>query len=129
MDEKGTIHREPDYAAMRRDLFSSSISDERTRATIKETWESHKVLLEPHGAVGWRGFLDYCESEPLGDAPAVVLETAHPAKFPAEIEALLGFTPEVPETLARLDGLKEDFDTMNVDYEKLKEYLLARYRD
>jgi threonine synthase len=129
MDEKGTIHRAPDYEKMRRDLFSTSVSDERTRATIKETWERHQVLLEPHGAVGWRGFLDYCEAEPLGDSPAVVLETAHPAKFPGEIEALLGFTPEVPETLARLDGLQEDYDRMSVDYDKLKEYLLARYRD
>ncbi len=35
MDETGAIHRQPDLAAMRRDLFSSSVSDDRTRATIK----------------------------------------------------------------------------------------------
>ena len=36
MDETGKIHQQPDLAAMRRDLFSSSVSDERTRATMKE---------------------------------------------------------------------------------------------
>ena len=85
------------------------------------------MLLEPHGAVGWRGLQDYNEAEGLGDAPAVVLETAHPAKFPDEIERLIGITPEVPENLARLEGLTEDFDRMKVDYDELKEYLLERY--
>ena len=31
MDETGKIHRQPDLAAMRRDFFSTSVSDERTR--------------------------------------------------------------------------------------------------
>jgi threonine synthase len=128
MDEKGCIHRAPDYAAMRRDLFSTSVSDEATRATIKEAWAEYKLLLEPHGAVGWRGLLDYAQVEPLGNAPAVVLETAHPAKFPGEIEKILGFTPEVPEKLAQLDGLTEDFDRLATDYEALRGYLLERYQ-
>ncbi|HZV36087.1 MAG TPA: threonine synthase, partial [Verrucomicrobiae bacterium] len=86
MDENGKIHRMPDLAAMRREIYSSSISDERTRETVKEAWVKHKLLLEPHGAVAWRGFLDWEETEPLGGLPAVILETAHPAKFPEEIE-------------------------------------------
>ena len=54
MDETGKIHRAPDLVAMRRDLFSSSISDERTVATINEVWDKYQLLLEPHGAVAWR---------------------------------------------------------------------------
>ncbi len=127
LDEAGRLLRAPDMAAMRRTLFSSSVSDEQTRATIREAWEKHHLLLEPHGAVGWRGFQDYLKSEPLGDKPAVVLETAHPAKFPEEIERALGFTPEVPPTLAALDRLAEDYDRLPVDYAAFKEYLLTRY--
>ncbi len=127
MDETGRIHRAPDMERMRRDLFSTSVSDEQTRATIQQAWTEHKLLLEPHGAVGWRGFLDYCDTEPLGDSPAVVLETAHPAKFPDEIERLLGFTPETPPALAALDKLPEDFDRMSVDYGQFQKYLLSRY--
>ena len=114
-------------AALRRDLFSSSVSDEQTRATIKLAWQQHKLLLEPHGAVGWRGFLDYHAAEPLNGAPAVVLETAHPAKFPDEIEKALGFTPEVPPALAALDLLPEDFDRMTVSYESFRDYLIAKH--
>lgn len=127
MDETGVILRAPDVAAMRRDLYSSSVSDDQTRSTIKLAWDQHKLLLEPHGAVGWRGFLDYLAAEPLGSSPAVVLETAHPAKFPDEIERALGFTPEVPATLAALDKFTEDFDRMTADYEKFKSYLITRH--
>jgi threonine synthase len=108
-------------------LFSSSVSDEQTRATIKLAWDRYKLLLEPHGAVGWRGFLDYVATEPLNGSPAVVLETAHPAKFPDEIEKVLAFTPEVPPALAALDQLPEDFDRMTMDYEKFKSYLIAKH--
>jgi len=128
LDEKGKVHRNPDFEAMRRDLFSSSVSDERTRETIREAWQKHRLLLEPHGAVGWRGFLDYIAIEPLGDAPAVVLETAHPAKFPEEIERLLGFSPDAPPALAALDSMAEDYDRMAVDYAAFRDYLLERYQ-
>lgn len=127
MDETGVLHRSPDLAAMQRDLFSSSVSDAQTRVTIKEAWEQHQLLLEPHGAVGWRGFLDYRAATSQDDAPAVVLETAHPAKFPEEIEKLLGFNPEVPPALAALDQLTEDYDRLEVDYDAFQAYLLARH--
>ena len=127
LDETGAIHRAPDMAALRRDLFSTSVSDEQTRGTIRLAWTDHQLLLEPHGAVGWRGFLDYAESEPLNGAPAVVLETAHPAKFPEEIEKVLGFAPDVPPALAALDQLAEDYDRLAVDYAAFRDYLIDRH--
>ena len=127
MDETGAIHKVPDMTALRRDLFSSSVTDDDTRATIKLAWEKHRFLLEPHGAVAWRGFLDYVATEPLNGSPAVVLETAHPAKFPDEIEKSLGFTPDVPATLSALEQLPEDFDRLNVNYEAFRDYLIARH--
>ncbi|MGD0017426.1 MAG: threonine synthase, partial [Verrucomicrobiia bacterium] len=127
MDETGKIHRLPDMARMRRDLFSTSVSDDQTRETIKQAWRDHHLLLEPHGAVGWRGFMDFIQAEPLGDSTAVVLETAHPAKFPEEIERLLGFSPQVPPSLATLDKLPEDYDRMAVDYDQFKRYLINNY--
>lgn len=126
MDETGAIHRAPDMTALRRDVFSTSVPDEATRAAIKQAWEKHQLLLEPHGAVGWRGFQDYLAAEPLNGSPAVVLETAHPAKFPEEIARALGFTPETPPTLAALDQLPEDYDRMSASYDAFRDYLIAR---
>jgi threonine synthase len=127
MDETGKLHQAPDLAALRRDLFSSSVSDEQTRTTLREAWTRHRLLLEPHGAVGWRGLQDFLEQEPLGQTPAVVLETAHPAKFPEEIERILGFAPEVPVALAAQENLPEDYDRMGVDYTAFKNYLLETH--
>jgi threonine synthase len=125
MDETGEIHRAAEMGAMRRDLFSSAVSDARTRQTLREAWEDHRLLLEPHGAVAWRGLEDYIGPEPLEGAPAVVVETAHPAKFPEEIEKLLGFSPELPASLASLEGMAESGETMESDYEVLKRFLLG----
>lgn len=127
IDEKGAVLRLPDMDAMRKELFSTAVSDSSTRETIREAWEQHRLLLEPHGAVGWRGFLDYIEKEPLDGLPAVVVETAHPAKFPDEIQKSLGITPEAPDSLSRLDNLEEDYDRMGADYDAFKEYLLKSY--
>jgi len=127
MDETGKIHRAPDLAAMRRDLYSSSISDSRTRDTVRDVWQQHRLLLEPHGAVAWCGFLDWQQTESLAGLPAAILETAHPAKFPEEIEQTLGFSPEVPPAIAAAEKLPEQFDRLPADYEDFKQYLLARH--
>jgi threonine synthase len=127
MDETGKIHQQPDLPAMRRDLFSSSVSDERTRQTIREVWNKYQLLLEPHGAVAWRGFQDWLKSEPLNGLPAAILETANPAKFPEEIEKTIGFAPDVPPAMTATNKLPEDFDRMGADYEKFREYLIAKH--
>jgi threonine synthase len=127
MDETGKIHQAPDLAAMRRDLFSSSVSDERTREALRHAWTKYHLLVEPHGAVAWQGFLDWLAVEPLGGVPAVILETAHPAKFPEEIEKNLGFAPDVPPALVAAEKLPEDYDRMEADYEAFRSYLVRRH--
>jgi threonine synthase len=129
MDETGWIHQQPDLAAMRHDLFSSSVSDQRTRETIREVWNRYGLLLEAHGAVAWRGFQDWLETEPLNDLPAVILETANPAKFPEEIEQTIGFAPDVPPAMTAAIRLPEDFDRMGADYEKFRNYLIEKHRN
>ncbi|MCX7867115.1 MAG: threonine synthase [Limisphaera sp.] len=125
MDEIGRVHREPDWARLRRELWSISVSDEETRAAIRAAWSEHGLLLEPHGAVAWHGYQQYRQEEPFGDLPALVLETAHPAKFPEEIERLLGFRPEAPASLAGLDQRPESYDRLPPRYEVFRDYLRA----
>ncbi len=127
MDETGKIHKLPDLAAMRRDIFSTSVSDKHTVAGIQDFWNKYQLLLEPHGAVAWQGFLDWNAVEPLGDAPAVIVETANPAKFPEEVEKVVGWPPDVPPAMTAAIQLPEDFDRMGSDYEAFKAYLLKKH--
>jgi threonine synthase len=122
MDETGRVGQPPDMAAMRKDLYAVSITDEETRRTIKEAYSRHGVLLEPHGAVAWAGLMKYLDE--CGDfSPCVSLETADPAKFPEEIVRATGINPPLPAAMARLDELEESFETMDGQYASLKEYL------
>ena len=127
MDETGKIHQQPDLVAMRRDIFSSSITDDRTRTSLREFWNKYQILLEPHGVVAWQGFLDWNAVEPLGSSPAVIVETANPAKFPEEVEKVVGWAPDVPASMVTGLKLPEDYDRMGADYERFRDYLVAAH--
>lgn len=128
MDETGNIHRMPDLEKLRHDVFSSSISDDRTRATITDVWKKYQLLLEPHGAVAWRGFQDWAAAESPGDSPAVILETANPAKFPEEIRRMMNWDPDVPPQMEATLKLQEDFDHLSTDYEAFRAYLIRQHQ-
>jgi threonine synthase len=130
MDEKGHVSRPADFDLMRKELYSVSITDEITRQTIQETWENHNVLLEPHGAVGWAGLMAYLNDEGKAqdkDQLFISLETAHPAKFPEEINRLLGFDPELPPSLQGIEEKEEHFGAILNDYTEFKELLIKKY--
>ena len=122
LDRSGTVHRNPDVEEMRKRIFSVSVSDEETRATIKRVYDKYRVILEPHGAVGWRGLEVYLEVFGSG-ALCVSLETAHPAKFPDEITDLLGFIPELPESMRGIEKRTGDPVFLPRDYGEFKHFL------
>lgn len=57
-----------------------------TLRTIREAWETHQVLLDPHTAVG----VAVARRNLSPDAAMVTLATAHPAKFPDAIRQATG---------------------------------------
>ena len=129
MDEAGTVLAPPDLARMRRDLYGVSVDDDETRTTIADAWRRHRLLLEPHGATAWAGLGHFLAGSPaLARTTAISLETAHPAKFPEEIRALVGIDPEVPRSLQGLDGMPEHHREMATDYGAFKDFLLREYR-
>ena len=122
VDRTGTVHVVPDVEMMRQNIHSVGISDEATKACIKETYDRYGVILEPHGAVGWRGLEKYLED--TGDyEPCVSLETAHPAKFPDEIIELLGITPELPDSMKDIDKRQGSPVELTADYRIFSDYL------
>jgi threonine synthase len=130
MDEKGVIHKSPDVQRLKADMYAVSISDEQTKAMIKEVYERHKILIEPHGAVGWAGLHRYFEEQPASspDQLTVTLETAHPAKFPVEINEILHIDPALPPSLLNLDGKDEVMAEMKNNYGMFKDYLTKNYK-
>ncbi len=128
MDETGAIREKPDMGRMRGDFFATSVDDAQTRATIKQAYEKHGLLLEPHGACGWAGLGRYQAAHPEQTGSLMVsVETAHPAKFPDEIQSMLGIDPPVPQALAGLEGKPEHFESATTAYEPFRDFLLTRF--
>ena len=130
MDEKGNITGQPDLERIRKELYAVSIDDKDTETTIKKAYNAYKLILEPHGAVGWGGLQHYLESNKEYDTPGqlyVSLETAHPAKFPEKINEILSIDPELPQSLEGIEEKEEYFFRMNNDYEEFKQFLKENY--
>ncbi|MBP7148338.1 MAG: threonine synthase [Acidobacteria bacterium] len=128
MDETGEIREPADIERLRGDIYAVSVSDEETRAAIRDAWQRHHLLLEPHGAVGWAGLERYLADEPAArDVLSLSIETAHPAKFPEEIHALVGIDPELPPSLRGLDERVEHYERLAHDYDAFCRLLLERY--
>jgi threonine synthase len=128
MNEKGIVIKQPDMELMKQEMFAISLDDTETRNTIKMVYDRHKVLLEPHGAVGWEGMRKYFTQFPEDSSRvAVCLETAHPAKFPSEIEMILGINAPLPASLIGLEKKEEKFEVLDNSYLKFKEYLKKNY--
>jgi len=128
MDEHGKIIKNPDLNKMREHLYGISISDDEVRKTIAEVYSRYAIMLEPHGAVAWQSLVEYLKSHNVKDELLYVsLETAHPAKFPDEIEEITGRKPDIPESLSDLDNKKESYLIIDNSYEKLTEVLLNNF--
>jgi threonine synthase len=128
MDEQGKVSKEPDFAALRRDIYPVSVDDEGTRQAIKDAWRKYKTMLEPHGAVGWAGLERYLATLPANTSPlAISIETAHPAKFPEEIQRLLNVDPPLPPSLAGLDEKPEHYDKASNDYGWFSDFLKQKF--
>jgi threonine synthase len=122
VDRVGQVHKYPDMEEMRRNIFSVSITDEQTRETIKNVYERYHLILEQHGAVGWAG-LDAYLKKTKDKKLAISLETAHPAKFPEEIQKLLRLTIPVPESMKNIDQREGNAVSITNDYSDFKKYL------
>ena len=128
LDEVGNLLQAPDRDALRRDLYGVSVADAQTREVIVRAHHEHGVVLEPHGAVGWAGLEGFLASHPEHrDTVAISLETAHPAKFPDEVRALIGLDPPLPPSLQGLDDRTEAYEELPTDYHAFKDFLVRRY--
>jgi threonine synthase len=122
VDRVGQVHKYPDFEDMRRHIFSVSVTDEDTRDTIQSVYKRYNVILEQHGAVGWAGLEEYFKTVSEKKL-AICLETAHPAKFPEEIQKLLGLTLPLPESMKNIGQREGSAISIHNQYDDFKNYL------
>jgi len=105
-------------------LSSVSVTDEQTKATIKEVYSKSKYLLDPHGAVAYHALEDYLQSHP--EDKGFILETAHPVKFPDVIESLLNIKIPLPDNAAQMSLADKCAVALPASFNAIKSWLLSR---
>jgi len=114
-----------DYEMIKNDIAGLAFSDEQTKIKIKEVFQKYQYLLDPHGAVGFLAMEETLEinSHKQG-IHGISLETAHPAKFLEHMEKIINGTIEIPSRLKKRLSLREGFEILPNEYEKIKGYFL-----
>ena len=100
----------------------TSVDDAETRHCIADVYERTGYVLDPHSAVAYRAADRHHDRDA---APAVVLATAHPAKFPEVVESAIGRTVEPPDGLRSVMEKEERFSEIAPTLDALETLLDA----
>jgi threonine synthase len=107
---------------LKSDFTAGSADEAAVKAVTQSTLTGSGYLLDPHTACA----VVAAEKAGLPHAtPAVVLATAHPAKFP---HTLTGEWPPLPPRLASLMTDKERITQLPNDVSKIEDYVVAHAR-
>jgi threonine synthase len=116
----------PDPLTEIRSRFTAARADEdETAATVRSVHKEAGYLIDPHTAVA----VAVAEKENRDrTVPMVVLSTAHPAKFPAAVQAASGINPALPDWLGDLNARKERVTVLPADQGAIEKFILAASR-
>lgn len=110
------------FPALKSKLSSYSINDTETIAIIKEVYQKDNYLLDPHGAVGYLALQRYLKDN--AGQKGILLETAHPVKFPGAVENCIGRSINIPASVQSIMSKEKHSIQMKADYQQFKEYLM-----
>ncbi len=112
----------PDHEVLRRRVRARAVSDAHISATLQQGERRHGKVFCPHTAAG----VHVLEQLRAGGATGIwaVAATAHPAKFEAIVEPLVGHPVEVPPALAELLARPSRAEPLAADPAALRGWLL-----
>ncbi len=106
-------------------ITNCCVSDATSMETILEVYKQYDYLLEPHGAVAYKGLQNYLEKYP--EQKGFILETAHPVKFNDVVEGIIKKTIDVPASVEYLFKLNKKSFVIKPEFKELKDFLLSRH--
>lgn len=105
-------------------IWGVGVDDQTTIRRMEATFGDDGYIACPHTAVGLEA-VDRYRAASGDDAPALILATAHPAKFPEVVESALGRPPPASRRLEALRGRHSRVEEIEADSAALREHLLA----
>ncbi|TGS43183.1 MULTISPECIES: threonine synthase [unclassified Mesorhizobium] len=113
-----------EIAGMRSEFDAGRADMDEVAAIIRSTLAGSNYLLDPHTAAA----MYVAAGKASGAVPMVVLGTAHPAKFPAAVEAASGVSPALPAWLGGLMTFEEKYTVLPSDLKMVEDYVSRRAR-
>ncbi|TPM49878.1 threonine synthase [Mesorhizobium sp. B2-2-3] len=113
-----------EIAGMRAEFDAGRAAMDEVAATIRSTLAASNYLLDPHTAAA----VHVAAGKASNAVPMVVLGTAHPAKFPAAVEAASGVSPALPAWLGGLMTSEEKYTVLPSDLKMVEDYVSRRAR-
>ncbi|MDR2497554.1 MAG: threonine synthase [Tannerellaceae bacterium] len=109
------------YSAIKKRIRGYAYSDDKIADTMRNLYDSHGYIADPHGACAYQALLD----DKLSDnETGLFLETAHPAKFKSTVDSILNIDVAVPDKLrAFMNRPKLSIPTES-DYESFRRLLI-----
>ena len=111
------------YQSISKKISGNTVSDEITKETIAQVYQQDNYILDPHGAVAYYALAEYQKSNP--EKKGMILETAHPVKFPDTVEEMIGKSIEIPESVKPLFSLEKKSIMIEPNFSALKNWLLS----
>ncbi|TRZ75362.1 MAG: threonine synthase [Chitinophagaceae bacterium] len=110
-------------------LISYQISDSDTKSTIAGVYKTCNYTLDPHGAVAFIAAEKFIKEQELTASPpssirALILETAHPVKFPEVVEKAIGQSIPIPASVAYLLNREKVSIPLSATYAAFKEWMM-----
>jgi threonine synthase len=110
------------FIDLKKILSGHTVTDEQTKATLKQVKKETGYLLDPHGAVAYLALQQYLHQHP--DENGLFLETAHPVKFYDVVEPVINEKVPVPDAIQQILPLTKHSVQIDAEYNLLKEFLL-----
>ena len=109
---------------LKNNFLAYSVTEEETMQTIKEVFDTHQVVLDPHSAIGFKALKKY--NNFTTNFSYFCFETAHPCKFPDAIIKAINKKPEIPSFVGDLANKEERFVVLDKDLNILKDYIKTK---
>jgi len=111
-----------DFEAIKKTMQGFWLDDADTISTLKEVYDKHQYVCDPHGAIGYASLKALLKEDELG----LFLETAHPAKFLPTVEKALDRKIDIPQSLKDIEHKPKVSHLMSNHYSDFKKYLLGK---
>lgn len=118
-------------------LSSYSYDDITTQATITRVYNDYGYTLDPHGAVAFlaaeefihdhaHAITHYNHTVEAMPVHAIILETAHPVKFPEVVEEAIGHKLDIPASVQYLLDKPKKSIPLKANYAAFKQWMLNK---